>query len=63
MINGFVEQNESIKYIGVVLDDMISSRSHSRSYKLKLSLNYISLSKLIIGLKYNKSITVYFTRT
>ena len=37
-INGFnIEQSESIKYLGVVLDEKLNWKAHLRSLKSKLS--------------------------
>ena len=60
-INEFnIEQSESIKYLGVVLDDKLNLRAHLRSLKSKLSSKCFVLSKLRYYLDVSTLKMVYF---
>ena len=61
-INGFnIEQSESIKYLGVVLDEKLSWRAHIRSLKSKLSRSCFVLSKLRYYLDVSTLKMVYYS--
>ena len=62
MVNGFViEQSESVKYLGVVLDDKLNWRAHLKSLKSKLSRSCFVMSKLRYYLDTDTLKMVYYS--
>ena len=61
-INGFlIEQSDSIKYLGVVLDDKLNWKKHLSSLKSKLSRSCFVLSKLRYYLDVSTLKMVYYS--
>ena len=61
-INGFlIEQSDSIKYLGVVLDDKLNWKKHLSSLKSKLSRSCFVLSKLRYCLDVSTLKMVYYS--